>query len=52
VSAYQTLHDRFARLGALGEAVGILHWDAATTMPAGGAAARGAPPSKSSCMKG
>jgi carboxypeptidase Taq len=40
VNAYQTLHDRFARLGALGEAVGILHWDAATTMPVGGAAAR------------
>jgi carboxypeptidase Taq len=41
VSAYRTLHERFARLGALREAVGILHWDAATTMPAGGAAARG-----------
>lgn len=41
MGAYQTLHDRFARLGALSEAVGILHWDAATTMPAGGAAARG-----------
>jgi carboxypeptidase Taq len=41
VSAYRTLHDRFARLGALSEAVGILHWDAATTMPAGGAASRG-----------
>lgn len=41
MSAYRTLHERFARLGALGEAVGILHWDAATTMPAGGAGARG-----------
>ncbi len=41
MSAYRTLHERFARLGALGEALGILHWDAATTMPTGGAAARG-----------
>jgi carboxypeptidase Taq len=40
VSPYQTLHERFARIGALREALGILHWDSATTMPEGGAASR------------
>jgi carboxypeptidase Taq len=34
------LEGRFARLGALREALGVLHWDAATNMPEGGAAAR------------
>jgi carboxypeptidase Taq len=41
VSPYQTLHDRFARLGAVREALGILHWDAATNMPDGAATSRG-----------
>jgi carboxypeptidase Taq len=41
VTPYQTLHTRFARLGAIREALGILHWDASTNMPEGGAASRG-----------
>jgi carboxypeptidase Taq len=41
MTAYQRLTDRFARLGALGEAAGILHWDASAMMPPGGGAARG-----------
>jgi carboxypeptidase Taq len=40
-AAYQRLTARFARLGALGEAAGILHWDASAMMPPGGGAARG-----------
>jgi carboxypeptidase Taq len=39
--AYDRLKARFARLGALGEAQAMLHWDAAAVMPPGGAAARG-----------
>jgi carboxypeptidase Taq len=37
---YETLHARFARLGAVREALGVLHWDAATNMPEGGAESR------------
>jgi carboxypeptidase Taq len=37
---YQTLEARFRRIGALQEAAAMLQWDWATTMPAGGAAAR------------
>jgi carboxypeptidase Taq len=40
VTPYQNLHGRFARIGALREALGILHWDAATHMPDGGATSR------------
>jgi carboxypeptidase Taq len=40
-AAYERLSARFARLGALGEAAGILHWDASAMMPPGGGAARG-----------
>ncbi|UPY37035.1 carboxypeptidase M32 [Sediminicoccus sp. KRV36] len=40
-AAYQRLTHRAARLGALGEAASILHWDASTMMPRGGGAARG-----------
>ncbi|HXE15795.1 MAG TPA: carboxypeptidase M32 [Stellaceae bacterium] len=40
MTPYQNLHGRFARIGALREALGILHWDAATNMPDGGAAGR------------
>ena len=36
------LKARFARIAALGEAAGMLHWDAATMMPPGGGASRGA----------
>ncbi|MES2712453.1 MAG: carboxypeptidase M32 [Pseudomonadota bacterium] len=41
MTAYADLKTRFARIGALGEAAGMLHWDAAAMMPSGGAAARG-----------
>jgi carboxypeptidase Taq len=41
MSAYRQLEDRFRRLGAVEEAVAMLHWDAAAIMPSGGAAARG-----------
>jgi carboxypeptidase Taq len=37
---YQTLEARFGRIGAIREALAVLHWDAATTMPDGGASAR------------
>ncbi len=35
-NAYQVLEQRFARMGALGEAAGMLHWDMAAVMPEGG----------------
>lgn len=38
--SYAALEARFARLGALGEAAGVLHWDMAVNMPPGGADAR------------
>ncbi len=38
--AYAALEQRFARITALGDAEAILHWDLATMMPKGGAAAR------------
>jgi carboxypeptidase Taq len=40
-TAYDRLKTRFARIGAINEAAGILHWDAAAMMPPGGAHARG-----------
>jgi carboxypeptidase Taq len=40
MSAYTDLEARFRRLGAVEEAIGVLHWDAAAMMPAGGGAAR------------
>ena len=42
MSAYATLEARFRRLGLLGGAAGILHWDWATMMPPGGAEPRAA----------
>lgn len=39
-NAYQVLEQRFARMGALGEAAGMLHWDMAAVMPDGGHNAR------------
>ena len=39
-SAYKQLERRFARLGRLRDAQGILHWDRAVMMPAGGAEGR------------
>lgn len=41
MSAYQLLHDRFKRIGALSGAQSMLYWDMATMMPPGGAEARG-----------
>lgn len=35
-NAYAQLEKRFARMGALGEAAGMLHWDMAAVMPEGG----------------
>ncbi|HET7594589.1 MAG TPA: carboxypeptidase M32 [Stellaceae bacterium] len=40
LSPYKALEARFARLGTLQEAAAVLHWDTATLMPSGGAAAR------------
>ena len=40
-SAYSKLENRYNRLGLLGEAGGILHWDSAAIMPTGAAKARG-----------
>ena len=40
-SAYSQLESLFRRLGAIGEATSILHWDASTMMPAGSSDARG-----------
>ncbi|MSO70621.1 MAG: carboxypeptidase M32 [Alphaproteobacteria bacterium] len=40
-SAYARLTERFARLGVLGDTLGILQWDTATTMPPGASDARG-----------
>ena len=40
MTAYQQLETRFRRLGALEEAISVLHWDSATMMPSGGAATR------------
>jgi carboxypeptidase Taq len=40
-AAYHRLKARFARIGALNEAAGILHWDASAMMPPGGGHARG-----------
>lgn len=39
-SAYKQLEQRFARLGRLRDAQGILHWDRSVMMPAGGAEGR------------
>jgi len=41
MTPYDALTRRFARLSALREAAGMLHWDMASMMPAGGAEARG-----------
>ncbi len=40
MSAYLELEARFGRLGAVEEAIAVLHWDAAAMMPPGGAASR------------
>jgi carboxypeptidase Taq len=40
MNAYQELETIFRRVGALGEAEGVLHWDMSVMMPDGGADAR------------
>jgi carboxypeptidase Taq len=40
MTAYAELEARFRRLGAVEEAIALLHWDAAAMMPAGGTAGR------------
>ncbi|MHA1524100.1 MAG: carboxypeptidase M32 [Alphaproteobacteria bacterium] len=40
-NAYNLLEARFARVSRLHDVLGVLHWDQATQMPAGGAVARG-----------
>ncbi|MBA2663280.1 MAG: carboxypeptidase M32 [Bradymonadaceae bacterium] len=40
MGAYEELESHFGRLTRIEEAIGMLHWDAATMMPAGGAEAR------------
>jgi carboxypeptidase Taq len=40
-AALHRLKARFTRIAALGEAAGMLHWDASVMMPPGGGAARG-----------
>src|SRR5437588_10900914 len=40
MTAYRELERRFRRLGAIEQALSVLHWDTAAIMPAGGAAAR------------
>ena len=39
--AFTSLSETFRRLSVLGEVSGVLHWDAATMMPEGGAGQRG-----------
>jgi carboxypeptidase Taq len=38
--AYRELEQRFRQIGAIGQAISVLHWDTAAIMPSGGAAAR------------
>ena len=40
MDAYRELEKTFRRIGALGDAEGILHWDMSVIMPSGGADAR------------
>ena len=40
MTAYRELEQRFRRIGAIEQAISVLHWDTAAIMPAGGAAAR------------
>ena len=40
MTAYQQLERRFRRIGALEQAISVLHWDTAAMMPEGGVQAR------------
>jgi carboxypeptidase Taq len=41
MTAFRQLSETFRRLAVLGDAAGVLHWDASTMMPPGGAGQRG-----------
>ena len=40
MTAYRQLEERFRRIATLEQAISVLHWDTASMMPSGGAAAR------------
>ena len=40
MNAYRQLEERFRRIGAIEQAISVLHWDTAAVMPEGGSAAR------------
>ncbi|MBV9687532.1 MAG: carboxypeptidase M32 [Alphaproteobacteria bacterium] len=40
MNAYRQLEERFRRIGAIEQAISVLHWDTAAIMPEGGVAAR------------
>jgi len=40
MTAYRQLEERFRRIGAIEQAISVLHWDTASMMPEGGAVAR------------
>ena len=40
MTTYRELEQRFRRIGAIGQAISVLHWDSAAIMPIGGGAAR------------
>ena len=40
MTAYHQLQERFRQIGAIEQAISVLHWDTAAMMPAGGASAR------------
>src|SRR6516164_10615897 len=40
MTAYQQLEERFRRIGAIEQAISVLHWDTAAMMPEGGTSAR------------
>jgi len=40
MTAYRHLEERFRRIGAIEQAISVLHWDTAAMMPEGGATAR------------
>jgi carboxypeptidase Taq len=40
MNAYRKLEERFRRIGAIEQAISVLHWDTAAIMPKGGASAR------------
>ncbi len=40
MTAYRQLETRFRRIGAIEQAIAVLHWDTAAMMPAGGVSAR------------